>query len=90
MKHHDTCTDPDYGIVIDLGDGECVDQCCSCGAVGPFRKINQGDIENCRGLGLEHRWVPGDLTGALYCSKCGVCKDDKPVREYVMRLLRGD
>lgn len=44
--------------------------------------------ESCRGIeGLDHRWVPGEVSGAMYCSKCGVAKDLADAKERLAELF---
>lgn len=44
--------------------------------------------ESCRGIeGLDHRWVPGEISGAMYCSKCGVAKDLADAKERLAELF---
>ncbi|WP_312388103.1 hypothetical protein [Stutzerimonas nitrititolerans] len=43
------------------------------------------DVESCRGIeGLDHRWVPGEITGQEYCSKCGVPRDPDGARKFYL------
>lgn len=40
-----------------------------------YRKLQASD--NCRGLGLDHRWsADGENPAITRCSKCGVLRDD--------------
>lgn len=38
--------------------------------------------ENCRGLGLDHRWAPGEITGHEFCTKCGEMRGADKMNQY--------
>lgn len=75
MEHHLRCPGTTTYTIIDLFNGEQSRQCDNCGAYVVEKKPMISHPDNCRGLGLEHRWAPGDISGTNYCSKCGEPQD---------------
>lgn len=61
-----------------------------CGEDATARPADEGNaskatVESCRGIeGLDHRWVPGEITRQEYCSKCGVPRDPDGVRKFYL------
>lgn len=48
------------------------------GCVNPYigdMDLDPGHPDNCRGLGLEHRWAPSEFSKGIFCSKCGAHKN---------------
>lgn len=75
MKHNLACKGTVTYTVLAINETEQARQCDNCGGfvVEPIPVATHPD--NCRGLGLEHRWAPGHISGTNYCTKCGEPQD---------------